>query len=70
MFALFQKLAEILISILLILTSRFWSGHDASYRRWSLSNPVPHGHANGIILIRLEILEHVVVRVFGGWYVL
>lgn len=51
-------------------TSRFWSCHDVSYRRWSLSNSVSHGHANRIILIRFKILEHVVIRVLRCWYIL
>jgi len=49
-------------------TGRFWGRRNINSCRWTLVDTISHSHADRIILIRFEVLKHVVI--LGDWNIL
>jgi len=49
-------------------TGRFWGRRNINSCRRTLADTISHSHADRIILIRFEVLKHVVI--LGDWNIL
>lgn len=58
------------IFILLQHTDRFWCRRDIDSCGRTLADTISHSHTDRIILIRFEVLKHIVIGIFGDWNIL
>lgn len=56
--------------LIILYTCRLRCGRYILSCWWSFTDTVSHSHANRIIRVRFEILEHIVISVLGNWYIL
>lgn len=51
-------------------TDRFWGRRNIDSCRRTLADTISHSHADRIILIRFEVLKHIVIGILGDWNIL